>query len=116
MSAHKALLRELAARISAGQLDQLGDYFAPTFELKAPLESDARGAAAAHIAARALLAHGDEYKLQALDMIEEGDHIAVRWMASWRNEGRLKRSAIFTIYRFENGRIAEDWSAAGPLT
>jgi len=42
-------------------------------------------------------------------MIEEGDRVAVRWQLTATYEGRPFEQSIMAIYRFENGRIAEDW-------
>jgi predicted ester cyclase len=51
---------------------------------------------------------------QILDILEEADRVAVRWRFSgMRNGAPLPRSAI-AIYRFEDGRIAEDWGTITP--
>jgi ketosteroid isomerase-like protein len=42
-------------------------------------------------------------------MIEEGDRVAVRWQLTATYEGGPFEQSIMAIYRFENGRIAEDW-------
>jgi len=47
--------------------------------------------------------------LEILDMIEEGDRVAVRWQLTASYDGRSFEQSILAIYRFENGRIAEDW-------
>ena len=46
--------------------------------------------------------------LEILDMIEEGDRVAVRWQLTATYEGRPLEQSILAIYRFEKGRIAED--------
>ena len=48
-------------------------------------------------------------KLEILDMIEEGDRVAVRWQLTATYEGTPFEQSIMAIYRFEKGRIAEDW-------
>jgi ketosteroid isomerase-like protein len=48
-------------------------------------------------------------RFEALDMIEEGDRVAVRWELSAMWEGKPFEEAILAIYRFDGGRIAEDW-------
>ena len=50
--------------------------------------------------------------LEILDMIEEGDRVAVRWQLTTSYDGRPFEQSIMAIYRFENGRIAEDWGIA----
>ena len=54
-------------------------------------------------------------KVEILDMIEEGDRVAVRWRlsAAYDDDKPYERS-IMAIYRFENGRIAEDWGISIP--
>ena len=47
-------------------------------------------------------------------MIEEGDRVAVRWQLTASYDGRPFEQSIMAIYRFENGRIAEDWGIASP--
>ena len=42
-------------------------------------------------------------------MIEEGDRVAVRWQVTAAYDGKPFEQSIMAIYRFENGRIAEDW-------
>jgi hypothetical protein len=46
---------------------------------------------------------------EALDMLEEDNRVAVRWRLTETKEDRIFDRAIMSMYRFENGRIAEDW-------
>jgi len=48
-------------------------------------------------------------KLEILDMIEEGDRVAVRWQLTATYQAKPFEQSIMAIYRLENGRIAEDW-------
>ena len=48
-------------------------------------------------------------KLEILDMIEEDDRVAVRWQLTATYNGQPFEQSIMAIYRFESGRIAEDW-------
>ena len=53
--------------------------------------------------------------MEILDIIEEGDRVAVRWqLTATYNDGKPYERSIMAIYRFENGRIAEDWGVASP--
>ena len=45
----------------------------------------------------------------ALDMVEEADRVAVRWQLSATYQGAPLSLASMAIYRFKDGRIAEDW-------
>ena len=51
-------------------------------------------------------------KLEILDMIEEGDRVAVRWPLTAVFKDEPFEQSIMAIYRFEKGRIAEDWGIA----
>ena len=53
--------------------------------------------------------------VEILDMIEEGDRVAVRWqLTATYDDGKPYERSIMAIYRFEDGRIAEDWGIACP--
>jgi ketosteroid isomerase-like protein len=53
--------------------------------------------------------------VEILDMIEEGDRVAVRWQLTATDyDGKPYERSIMAIYRFENGRIAEDWGISIP--
>jgi predicted ester cyclase len=45
----------------------------------------------------------------ALDMVEEADRVPVRWQLSATYQGAPLSLASMAIYRFKDGRIAEDW-------
>ena len=48
-------------------------------------------------------------------MIEEGDRVAVRWQVTASYEdGKPYERSIVAIYRFKDGRIAEDWGIVAP--
>jgi ketosteroid isomerase-like protein len=48
-------------------------------------------------------------------MIEEGDRVAVRWqLTASYDDGKPYDRSIRSIYRFVNGRIAEDWGISIP--
>ena len=54
-------------------------------------------------------------KFEILDMIEEGDRVAVRWqVTATYDNGKPYGQSIMSIYRFEKGHIAEDWGMAIP--
>ena len=53
--------------------------------------------------------------VEILDMVEESDRVAVRWQVTGTyDNGKPYERSIMAIYRFENGRIAEDWGIATP--
>ena len=51
-------------------------------------------------------------KLEILDMIEEGDRVVVRWQLTATRDGKPFDQSIMATYRFEMGRIAEDWGVS----
>ena len=110
MSQQTELLREMAAAHSSGAPDRIRDWFTDDFRLHEPgapaLPMGHEGASPMRARFRSLT---PPIKLEILDRIEEGDRVAVRWQLTATYEGRPFEQAIMAIYRFENGRIAEDW-------
>jgi predicted ester cyclase len=51
-------------------------------------------------------------RINALDMVEEGDKVAVRWLFSGKKDGSPVYLSAVAIYRFVGERIAEDWGIA----
>jgi hypothetical protein len=53
--------------------------------------------------------------VEILDMIEESDRVALRLQLSGTyDDGKPYERSIVAFYRFDNGRIAEDWGIAVP--
>lgn len=52
-----------------------------------------------------------DLEIRVLDQITEGDRVTSRWQLRGANRGRQVTLTGITISRFEDGRIAEDWSA-----
>jgi predicted ester cyclase len=61
---------------------------------------------------RSLAEHVPGAQIDALDMVEEGDKVAVRWLFSGEKDGRPVYLSAVAIYCFEGERIAEDWGIA----
>lgn len=117
MSANTDVLREIANRMNAGDYNGLERFFTEGFVLH---DVNAPQWPSGHDGVRRMLAGfaalGETMRLEMLDAVEDGDRVAVRWGVSWREDGRAMAAAIMAIYRFESGRIAEDWgiSARAP--
>jgi predicted SnoaL-like aldol condensation-catalyzing enzyme len=113
MSQRKELLREMAAAHTSGAPDRISDWFTEDFRLHEPgapaLPVGHQGASQMRARFRSLK---PPIKLEILDMIEEGDRVAVRWQLTATHDGRPVEQSIMAIYRFENGRIAEDWGVS----
>jgi ketosteroid isomerase-like protein len=122
MSRQKDLLREIAAAMSSGAPDRISDWFTEDFRLHEPgkpaLPVGYEGARQMREAGRQNRVRAGVQtpaKVEILDMIEEGDRVAVRWQVSaTAHDGSLYERSILAIYRFEKGRIAEDWGIASP--
>ena len=110
MSQQKELLREMAAAHNSGAPDRISEWFTEDFRLHEPgaqaLPSGHRGASQMRARFRTLM---PPIKLEILNMIEEGNRVAVRWQLTATYEGKPFEQSIMAIYRFEQGRIAEDW-------
>ena len=110
MSQQKAMLLDIAEALSSGGDHRVKDWFTEDFRLHDPGFPDWPSG---HRGASAVLAQtvslGPSTRLEALDMLEEGDHVAVRWRLSATRDGVAFDCAMLSMYRFENGRIAEDW-------
>ena len=113
MSRQKDLLREMAAAHNAGAPDLINEWFTEDFRLHEP---GALPSTVGHEGARQMRARfralTPPIKLEILDMVEEGDRVAVRWQLTATYKGEPFKQSILAIYRFERGRIAEDWGIA----
>jgi ketosteroid isomerase-like protein len=110
MSQQKDVLREIAAAVNSGAPDRISDWFTEDFRLHEPsapaLPPGHAGASQMLARFRALV---PPINLEILDMVEEGDRVAVRWQLTAMSDGRPFEQSLMAIYRFEEGRIAEDW-------
>jgi len=61
---------------------------------------------------RALFA---DLRIDVVDQLAEGDRVASRWVLRGTHRGRQVTLPGITISRFENGRIAEDWTTSDNL-
>jgi predicted SnoaL-like aldol condensation-catalyzing enzyme len=104
------VLHEVAAAISSGGAFHVAAWFTEDFRLHDPTAGDWP---TGHIGASKLLEKfstlTQPIKLEILDSIEEGNRVAVRWGLSGIYKGDPVQFAMMAIYRFQDGRIAEDW-------
>jgi ketosteroid isomerase-like protein len=115
----KGLLREIAAVDNSGAPDRISDWFTGISGCTPGKPALPVG----HEGARQMRAGGRHVraglktpiKVEILDMIEEGDRVAVRLqVTATEDDGKPSERSIMAIHRFENGRIAEDWGIASP--
>jgi ketosteroid isomerase-like protein len=110
MSEQKEVLREIARVISGDGPFRIDEWFTEDFRLVEPTKPNwPRG----HEGASKLLALfrtlTPPVQFVSLDMVEEADRVAVRWQLSATFQGDPLSLASMAIYRFKDGRIAEDW-------
>jgi ketosteroid isomerase-like protein len=110
MSQQKDLLRKMATAHNSGVPDRISDWFTEDLQLHEPgapaLPAGHAGASQMRARFRALV---PPINLEILNMVEEGDRVAVRWQLTATYDGKPFEQSIMAIYRFEEGRIAEDW-------
>jgi predicted ester cyclase len=99
--------------MSAGDIDHVSEWFTEDFKLHDPSFGGFRsGHLGARDMLRSLAEHVPNARIDALDMVEEGDKVAVRWLFSGRKDGSPVYLSAVAFYRFEGQRIAEDWGIA----
>ena len=102
MSEQKDLLRAMAAAHNSGAPDRIDEWFTEDFRLHEPgtpaLTVGHEGARQMRARFRALT---PPIKLEILDMIEEGDRVAVRWQLTATYKGGPFEQSILAIYRFD---------------
>ena len=120
MTQQKDLLREIAAAMNEDASYRISDWFTEDFRLHEPGKP---ALPVGHEGARQMMEAGRQNRMPAgvqtpakveiLDMIQEGDRVAVRWQVNPIADNPYEGSCV-AIYRFENGRIAEDWGIVAP--
>jgi len=112
-SLQKDVLLRIATAMNANEIDDVAAWFTEDFQLHDPAIGGYRHG---HEGARAMLqALGElvpKARVEALDMVEEDDRVAVRWLFSGTKDGAPAYLSAVAIYRFEGDRIAEDWGIA----
>lgn len=113
MSSRKQFFRRIATSMSTGDIDHIAEWFTEDFRLYDP---SLAGFRSGHDGARDMLRALAELvpcaRIDVLDMVEEGDRVAVRWRFAGMKDGRAVHLSAVAIYRFDGDRIAEDWGIA----
>jgi ketosteroid isomerase-like protein len=110
MSQQKEVLREIAQAINGTGRYRIDEWFTEDFRLVEPTKPNwPRGHEGASKLLELFRTLTPPVRFGALDMVEEADRIAVRWQLSATYLGEPLHLASMAIYRFREGRIAEDW-------
>jgi ketosteroid isomerase-like protein len=110
VSQQKEMLREIAQVIAARGEYRIGEWFTEDFRLIEPTKPNwPRGHEGARKLLEAFRTLTPPIEFVARDMVEEGDRVAVRWQLSATHQSERLHLASMAIYRFEKGRVAEDW-------
>jgi len=90
MSSRKNFLLRITGSMSVGDIDHVAEWFTEDFKLHDPSIGGFRfGHDGARDMLRSLAEHVPCARIDALDMVEEGDRVAVRWLFSGNKEGNL---------------------------
>jgi predicted ester cyclase len=109
---NKDLLRRLHDEGFPGNIEAIDRYFTANY-VDHSFWKDISGLKTTLRAFRAAFP-GAQWKVE--DMIAEGEKVAVRMAININSAiGAYKSIGSTTIYRFENGRIAETWGHGDPL-
>ena len=112
---NKDFFFRIANAINAGEAEHIDEWFTEDFKLHEPGVPLER--VTGHEGAQRMLHHLrtailPETRFEILDMVEEGDRVAVRWLFSGIKDGQPVAMPCVAIYRFVDGRVAEDWGIA----
>ena len=115
---YKAILREYLTTYNAGEWDDLADFCTADYrhhtnDVSLTSDQVARGA-------EWIRSGLEGFRVEVDDLVSEGDRVVVRFTGRGRHTGSLYGESPtatdvtitgITIYRFEDGAIAEDWEA-----
>jgi predicted SnoaL-like aldol condensation-catalyzing enzyme len=104
------LLQELSELVNQRRPVPIARYFTEDFRLDDAGAGVVRsGHAGAQTMMENILALAPDVRLEMLDTVEAADRVAVRWRLTGNRTTGAFDVAMIAIYRFVDGRIAEDW-------
>ena len=110
MAAQLKLLEDLAAQVNQRRPVLVEQYFTEDFRLDdAGAGIVLRGYAGAQKMIGDVLKLAPDFRYDMLDAVEAGDRVAVRWRITGTGPDGAIDVAMLAMYRFADGRIAEDW-------
>ena len=104
------ILKELAELVNQRQPITIARYFTEDFRLDDAGAGVVRtGLSGAQTMIENILSLAPDVRLEILDTVDAADRLAVRWRVSGTRATGPFDIAMIAIYRFADGRIAEDW-------
>lgn len=81
MSSRKSFFQQIARSMSDGDIDHVAEWFTEDFKLHDPSIGGFRsGHEGARDMLRAIAEHVPNAQIELLDIVEQGDKVAVRWL------------------------------------
>jgi predicted ester cyclase len=118
-ASNKETVRKVQAAWNENRLDDLDQYFAGDFKANSNMDTAGPGLAGAKASHRMNSQVFSDRRVEIIDLIEEGDRVALRNRAtgkhtggSWREapgDGKAYDIESWSIYRFRDGKIVEHW-------
>lgn len=103
-------MKELAELVTQRRQFPITRYFTEDFRLDdAGAGVVLTGHAGAQTMIQNILSLAPDVRFEILDTVEAEDRVAVRWRVTGTKTTGSFDVAMIAIYRFANGRIAEDW-------
>lgn len=126
MADNKETVRKVEEAWDRGDLDSLDQYFAPDFTPHTAVPGMPPGLAGAKAAHQGAVQAFPDRHVEIVDLLGDGDSVAVRCRMTGTNEGGLPWLGIpangkpvdiewISIYRVDGGRIAEHWAVMDVL-
>ena len=110
MSSQTEVIRQLAASVARREPIDISRVFSEDFRLDDPGSNIVRhGHDGARHMMQGIMAVAPDVQLEILDTVEQGDRVTVRWRVTGTRDATRFSAAVLAIYRFVDGRIAEDW-------
>jgi predicted SnoaL-like aldol condensation-catalyzing enzyme len=110
MPTNAGLLQKLAGLVNERRPVPIARYFTEDFRLDDAGTGVVRtGHAGAQTMIDNILSLAPDVRFEVLDVVEAADRVAVRWRATGSGTAGPFDVAMMAIYRFVDGRIAEDW-------
>ncbi len=121
MGSNADTVRAIEEAWNANRLDELDQYFAPSFDNSASAAPGVPpGLEGAKMAHQGVMQSFPDREQEILDLIESGDKVFVRTRVTGTNQGGFPAFGVpangnpfqieaWSVYRFEDGKAAQHW-------